>query len=1038
MATTRGRCPRCRVEYADLWDHLVKRHKDVAWSAAELRGTTLLACPCGAVARSDHGLKSHQGKVKCVGLHQRHAATSGSSRSVSRRAPSVPAAGSARAPSTPARRRASVSAPPADPIVLLSSPSDSEAVTPTRPRRSSAPPTPADWSFGSWSDSEDGRPASGPVPVPAPAPAPASATAPAPALAPAQASAAGSASDDGSPAPVDDLLDRFLSLVKLPTAVKPLIGSQARLFADAADRLASAFVAKPSDETLFDFLCLPKVGLVPGLRADVDLKQRLAAFPAVAWPELPSNADRGVRPPATIAEAVARQVTSGRLSRAARLLSGSAKVAPLTPDVSAELKRKHPAGPARPFAAGIGPSPGMAPKADIVDEVFRKFKLDTAPGVSGWTQPLLSVALRRPAVVAFVSVLAGLVAQGSAPGHQLLCASRLTPLIKSDGGIRPIAVGELLFRLVSKVLLRHYFKPDMLLPSQLGVGSKGGVEPVVRAVERALVDDLPKTYSHLVSLDFSNAFNTVDRRELAAGLRNFAPALYRAGRWVYGTPAQLAVTGADGAVDVLESSQGVRQGDPFGPLFFSVAVRRTLDDLVRYLGPDRLLLAYLDDIYVLSPDDQAFSEVQDFFDGRGSSLQLNVAKSKSHSLADIRRSGLELLGTAVGGPAFRRSFLEAKVDHQVGLLRSLGDLKSQHALLLLRFCIQQDLRHLQRTLRTDDLPGVWDDLDAALLDAALLLRSSPRRLDTDADLVTLPARLGGLGVLSHAECAPLAFASGSEAADRALAPALLLDVDDDKAVVTQRARCDKAFNTRLERVLRRLPGLERDTVSESGTVLGRRWLGVVPFRSVLELSDAEVASGLHFRTLCPGSLDFCADCGDAAPFGHDEACSGRAPVALGRHEQIKRLVNNTLTSNAKFRVVLEPLVPGTQLRTDLRIAGPDGVRELDITVVSLASQDARSASARVHSDLSLSLAKRSASSVDAILALAARAKTLKYAGRIAAPFRPFVLSSGGAVETGTLKLLHAWREVLAPSSFSHLTRVLSLILVRARARLGRL
>jgi len=273
----------------------------------------------------------------------------------------------------------------------------------------------------------------------------------------------------------------------------------------------------------------------------------------------------------------------------------------------------------------------MAPKADIVDEVFRKFKLDTAPGISGWTQPLLSVALRRPAVVSFVSVLAGLVAQGSAPGHQLLCASRLTPLIKSDGGIRPIAVGELLFRLVSKVLLRHYFKPDMLLPSQLGVGSKGGVEPVVRAVERALADSLPKTYRHLVSLDFSNAFNTVDRRELAAGLRNFAPALYRAGRWIYGSPAQLAVTGADGAVDVLESSQGVRQGDPFGPLFFSVAVRRTLDDLVRYLGPDRLLLAYLDDVYVLSPDDQAFSEVQDFFDGRGSSLQLNIANSTQPS-----------------------------------------------------------------------------------------------------------------------------------------------------------------------------------------------------------------------------------------------------------------------------------------------------------------------------------------------------------------------------------------------------------------------
>ena len=270
--------------------------------------------------------------------------------------------------------------------IVSISPSSSAQVTPVRPRRSSAPPTPVDWRDITWSDSDRGTPSPSPEP------------------------------EDLNQ---DDLVDRFLSLVRLPTAVKPLMGSQARLFADAAERLASAFVAKPSDETLFDFLCLPKVGLVPGLRADVDLKQRLAAFPAVDWPELPSNSDRGVRPPATVSEAVARQVTSGRLSRAARLLSGAAKVAPLTPDVVNELKRKHPDGPLAPFATTAGPSPGMTPKADIIDEVFRKFKLDTAPGVSGWTQPLLSVALRRPAVVTFVSVLAGLVAQGAAPGQQL-------------------------------------------------------------------------------------------------------------------------------------------------------------------------------------------------------------------------------------------------------------------------------------------------------------------------------------------------------------------------------------------------------------------------------------------------------------------------------------------------------------------------------------------------------------------------------------------------------------------------------------------
>jgi hypothetical protein len=98
-----------------------------------------------------------------------------------------------------------------------------------------------------------------------------------------------------------------------------------------------------------------------------------------------------------------------------------------------------------------------------------------------------------------------------------------------------MAVGELIYRLCTKALLRHIFRPDFLLPFQFGVGAKGGVEPVIRAAQRALDNSLGRSSTHLSSLDFSNAFNTVDRREIASGLRCFAPSLYRAGKWAYGT-----------------------------------------------------------------------------------------------------------------------------------------------------------------------------------------------------------------------------------------------------------------------------------------------------------------------------------------------------------------------------------------------------------------------------------------------------------------------------------------------------------------------
>jgi hypothetical protein len=123
----------------------------------------------------------------------------------------------------------------------------------------------------------------------------------------------------------------------------------------------------------------------------------------------------------------------------------------------------------------------------------------------------------------------------------MLCASRLTPLRKPDGGLRPIAVGDMIHRLATKAIVRHSNRRDFLLPYQFGIGSQGGVEPVVRGVERALEGTLDRPYTHLTSLDFSNAFNTVDRRDIAEGLRHYAPVLYRAGRWTYGCTSSLVL-----------------------------------------------------------------------------------------------------------------------------------------------------------------------------------------------------------------------------------------------------------------------------------------------------------------------------------------------------------------------------------------------------------------------------------------------------------------------------------------------------------------
>lgn len=47
-------------------------------------------------------------------------------------------------------------------------------------------------------------------------------------------------------------------------------------------------------------------------------------------------------------------------------------------------------------------------------------------------------------------------------------------LEKPDGGLRVIAVGELIYRLVTKAVLQYSFRSDFLLPYKFGVGEEGG------------------------------------------------------------------------------------------------------------------------------------------------------------------------------------------------------------------------------------------------------------------------------------------------------------------------------------------------------------------------------------------------------------------------------------------------------------------------------------------------------------------------------------------------------------------------------------
>ena len=82
---------------------------------------------------------------------------------------------------------------------------------------------------------------------------------------------------------------------------------------------------------------------------------------------------------------------------------------------------------------------------------------------------------------------------------------------------------------------------------------------------------------------------------MLAAVASEAPQLVPLSQWLYLKPGALVVPNAPPGSPIIQSSTGVRQGDPCGPLFFALTIQPILQR-VQQIVPDVRMVAYLDDI----------------------------------------------------------------------------------------------------------------------------------------------------------------------------------------------------------------------------------------------------------------------------------------------------------------------------------------------------------------------------------------------------------------------------------------------------------
>ena len=103
----------------------------------------------------------------------------------------------------------------------------------------------------------------------------------------------------------------------------------------------------------------------------------------------------------------------------------------------------------------------------------------------------------------------------------------------------------------------------------MGVGVSHGVETIIHGLNRVISDPLLDPSSVIMLVDFKNAFNEVNRQSFINEVHDRLPEIFPWVYYSYGGPALLF-----SGEDVIDATTGV-QGDPLGPLLFSLALQPT-------------------------------------------------------------------------------------------------------------------------------------------------------------------------------------------------------------------------------------------------------------------------------------------------------------------------------------------------------------------------------------------------------------------------------------------------------------------------------
>ena len=495
--------------------------------------------------------------------------------------------------------------------------------------------------------------------------------------------------------------------------------------------------------------------------------------------------------PIKVARKVVNLVHSNRcgaaLSKLESFVKNEAPVSILQNSVLDSLRALHPPASDQDQLRDVPASVScLQVQAEQVLLILSKLPKDSSPGLSTWTFEMIQSLLHESDdILQLVIKLFNLILEGNGGSSPLWNACLLIPITKGKGGIRPIAVADTWMRFLARVVARGYSDAarDALSPLQVGVGVSAGAEHIVhicKSKAHQIVSSQDST-DVIIQIDGKNAFNSIRRRFILDRILaepKFA-SLARFLKWSYGEASPLY---DENGVWVFDSASGVRQGDPLGPLLFSLGLHGVLESLVRK-HPEVAIYGYLDDLTLTGEATKVISAYK-YLKGLLLAVGIVVNGSKSQGFCSpdmveplrvalgevpISSEGISVLGCPIGSDEYVSSEVSKILGKYSAILPLVLQFPGKVAYQLLEHCICKRPTYLLRSVcpwLIHNPASLFDMRISKAINSFIVQQDTPlntppsslAELDAlpslidRADVVrSLPRTMGGLGIRKAAD-----------------------------------------------------------------------------------------------------------------------------------------------------------------------------------------------------------------------------------------------------------------------------------------------